>query len=105
MPKRIGTIWFGQKEDGDGGFTARPRNKDEAQKFTNQEIVKVIYWPLNGEPYVCRASTWDGESYGSSTASWSTKLCSGQCAKELGLAAAEHGMTSKKYAAKMKDNP
>jgi hypothetical protein len=106
MPKHTISIHFGRDKDGptnlgDPGYKDRPRNKGEAQRYSNLPVVSVSYWKHDGEDYVAVANYWDG-TYGRSTANWSTKLCSGKCAKEMGLAAAENGMTSKAYAAKVR---
>lgn len=104
MPKKTRTLYFGRSKTGPNDvleaddYTDKPRSIEEVQRLTNHKVVKVSYWPeTDGGRYICMASTWDGESYGSSTASFSTKLCSGKCAKEMGLAAAENGFTSKAY--------
>lgn len=76
--------WFGESSARTNWSTSHPelpKDKAEAQRLTNRQIISVRYWTLGGEKSVRQATTWDGESYRDAF------FCKNECAQRFGYAA------------------
>lgn len=98
LKKYTRSIYFGQRSDGEGAasslYKATPATREEAQRFTNHQIVSVSYWTApEGPRYIDKVTTWDGETYEQRHG----YFCSIQCAANLGEAAAFKGWGTKSF--------
>jgi hypothetical protein len=98
LKKYTRTIYFGRLDDGGGDwwttFTAKPTTREEAARYSNHAIVSVSYWsPPDGERYIDKVTTWDGETYERRHG----YFCSIVCAANLGEAAAFKGWGTKSF--------
>lgn len=77
--KKTETVYFKEAE--------RPKNKQEAQRLMNQQIVSVSYW----KEHVHKVTTWDGESY------VDPYFCNGSHANYFAYVMARAGHCTTKY--------
>jgi len=70
---RVGDTWF---------LAQRPINKEEAQRYSNHAIQRIIGWQGDA---ITGATYWDGESY------MNQYFCKDKCAVAQGYASAHHG--------------
>jgi hypothetical protein len=106
LKKLTRPLYFGRARDSNDGwsqdFKAKPRTPQEAQRFSNQVIVSASYsTPPEGERYIYKASSWDGESYEKRHG----YFCSINCAANMGQLMASKGWASTAFTSTTKGDP